>query len=344
MITKIFRKCSVTLGLILILSGAAFSQTDKDIKTEDFRKLGQSSFKFLQVSVDARAASMADAMTGQQANSTALFYNPASMAWMEGNISVGLGYTQWIADVNYNSGSAAFKTPLGVFGVSALMVDYGDFYETIVDPDPANEQGYIELGQYQPSAYAFGVGYARALTDRFGVGAHLKYVGQDLGTTAIDYAEGDADRKNYALNTLAVDFGVFYDTGFEGLKLAMSARNFSRELTYVEDNFELPLQFRIGLSMDVMNLMANYNPEIHSLVMSIDTERPRDYYEQIKLGVEYTFLNTFSLRAGYIAPHDEQGINVGLGLTSVAGFDVDYSYTDFGVFDGVSRFAVKYAF
>jgi len=305
------------------------------------RKLAQTGLKFLTVSLDARAAGMADAMTAQNAGAVALFYNPATMAHMPRTLNVALGQTQWIADMTYNAGAAAYRTPFGVIGISGVMVDYGEFLETIrVD----NEQGYEDLGTYSPTASAFGVGYARALTDRFAIGAHVKYVNQNLGKATMELDDNNNPvKKGYAKSVMAVDFGVIYDTGFKSLKLAMNARNFSRELTYAEENFELPLTFRIGLSMDLMELTA-MNPNMHSLLLTIDTERPRDYYENIKIGAEYTFMNMFSVRAGYIAPSDEQGFTAGLGLRNVAGFDLDYSYSDFGLFNGVNRFTLKFAF
>lgn len=325
----------LTLMLLsMFITETSYSQTAN-------RKLAQTSFKFLTISLDARAAAMADAMTAQEASSTALFYNPASMAWMEDRISVGLGMTQWIADVNYNSASAAFRTPFGVFGVSGTMVDYGDFLGTI---RADNDDGFVDTQTYSPTAMAFGLGYARALTARFSVGGQVKYVAQDLGSAPLRYDENEnLVYEGYDQNAFAFDFGVFYDTGFNGMKLAMSFRNFSRELTYVEENFELPLQFRIGLSMDLINL-TQINPSTHSLLLSIDTERPRDYFEQVKVGAEYTFLNTFAIRGGIIAPHDEQGVNMGFGIKDLAGFDLDYSYTDFGIFDGVNRFSLKFGF
>ena len=36
----------------------------------------------------------------------------------------------------------------------------------------------------KPNAYAVGLGYARALSDKFSVGGNVKYVRQDLGTGA----------------------------------------------------------------------------------------------------------------------------------------------------------------
>jgi hypothetical protein len=343
LLNKIFRvTVSVVLAVAFMMSSVYSQEEEPGIKTEGFDKLAQTGFKFLTISTDARAASMGDAMTAMDISSTAMLYNPASMSGLNSRFSVGLNHTQWIADVTYNSATFAINTPIGVFGLSGVMVEYGEFLETI--RSDANPDGFIDLGTYTPTANAFGVGYARSLTNRFSVGGHIKYATQDLTSATVSLDDTDSPvKKDYNQSTVAVDFGVIYDTGFNGLQIAMTARNFSGELTYVEENFELPLQFRIGVAMDLVNL-TQINSNVHSLMLAIDTERPRDYFEQLKVGMEYTFLNTFALRAGYIAPHDEQGINVGFGIKSLAGFDVDYSYTDFGIFDGVSRFAVKFAF
>jgi hypothetical protein len=172
----------------------------------------------------------------------------------------------------------------------------------------------------------------------------VKYVTQNLDKATVELDDAGAPvRKAYSKNVVAVDFGVIYNTGFRSLKLAMNARNFSQEVTYAEENFELPLVFRIGLSMDLVDLVP-LNENVHSILFSIDTERPRDYYEQAKIGLEYTLLDMFSFRAGYITPTDVQGINFGVGLKSIAGFNVDYSYSDYGVFDGVNRFSINFGF
>lgn len=337
--THVFTKHGIILFLMTLLSSSLIFAQPEQTGTQ--RKLAQTGFKFLTVSMDARAAGMGDAISALEGTSTALFYNPSSMAWMEQKFSVGLARTQWIADIEYNAASAAFSTPVGVFGISALMVNYGEFIETITAD---NDKGFRDIGTYSPTGSAYGLGYARALTNQFAVGAQVKYVTQNLdkATVELDNA-GDPLRKAYSKNVVAVDFGVIYNTGFRSLKLAMNARNFSQEVTYAEENFELPLVFRIGLSMDLVDLVP-LNENVHSLLFSIDTERPRDYYEQAKIGLEYTLLDMFSFRAGYIAPTDVQGMNFGVGIKSIAGFNVDYSYSDYGVFDGVNRFSINFAF
>ena len=323
-------------------------------------KRGQTGFKFLSTSVDARASAMGGAVTSStMGSSTSMFYNPASMARMEGNFSASVGIFQHMVDFQYNVGSLAYRPGggnYGVIGLSFLNVDYGDFFGTI---RADNEAGYIDTGTYNSTALAVGLGYARSFTDRFSVGAHVKYAVQDLGTfpkarvgdasapgaRALDDGTFVVD-EDYALNTLAVDFGLLYNTGFRSLTIAMSTRNFSRELVYERERFELPLIFQIGLSMNVLDL-TTLDPGMHALQVSLDAQRPRDFAEHVKIGGEYTFMNILSLRAGlgqaFVGDDSVEGFSFGGGLkydASGIGFGVDYALTDFDVFGNLQRFAV----
>jgi len=342
---KIIYNTALTCLVLVLVTVTSLSGQGGVAEMETDRR-GQTGLKFLTVAVDARGASMAGAMTSQDLGAAAMFYNPASMASFDRTAGVAVGQTQWIADVGYNAGSAILRTGIGVFGVSLISVDYGDFEQTI---RADNDKGYIDMDPYSPTAMALGIGYGRTITNRFTVGGIAKYVAQDLGE-AVTAATLDSDNEtivssetgDYAVSTIAFDFGVIYRTGFRSLQLALQARNFSRELTYVDEHFELPLSFRIGLSMNLVDLM-DIDQNVHSLLVNIDSERPRDYFEQIKIGAEYKFLNTLSLRGGYLFPSDEQGINVGVGVQKF-GVAIDYSYTDFGVFEAVNRFSLRAEF
>jgi hypothetical protein len=336
---------TVVLALVLLLAttpdALAQQQTDQ-------QKRAQTGMKFLSVSADPRAAGMGSAMTAMEGGSEMLFYNPAGMARLGTTSDVMLGQTRWIADIGYTFGSLAFRPfggRYGVVGVTATVVDYGEIQGTI---RADNDDGYIDIGTFSPQAWSVGLGYARAVTDLFSVGGQVKYVAQDLGASVMGVTgDGTYTYEDNQAQTVAFDFGVLYDTGLRGLTFAVSARNFSQEVTYRAESFELPLTLRIGLSMDLLNLYPVGRPGMHSFVMAVDAENPRDFSEQIRVGGEYTFLNTLALRAGYVFPADEEGFSLGAGVRqefSGLRFGADYAYTSFGVFTDVHRFAIRFGF
>ena len=325
------------LGLIAVLGSDATAQQDK---------LAQTGMKFLSISVDARSAGMANAMTSVESGGTSLFYNPAAMGWQQGAGDVALGRTMWVAEIDYDYAAASF-TPssgqYGVFGVSFMYAQYGELQETIRFD---NDQGFLDIGTFKPTAWTAGFGYAKAVTDRFSVGGQVKYVKQDLGSSIVDFdVDGGYIRSDNTEGVVAFDLGMFYRTGFKSMNFAVSARNFAAEVEYEEESFQLPLTLMIGVSMDMLDLVGGSDNQ--QFFVTVDAVNPRDYSEQIKLGAEYKFMSILALRAGYAFPTDEEGISFGAGLTpslGSVGFAVDYSYTDFGVFSEVQRLTLKFQF
>ncbi|HET6567993.1 MAG TPA: PorV/PorQ family protein [Rhodothermales bacterium] len=358
----------LSLALALALVPQAFAQSSiPDVTTPvETAKRGQTGMKFLTVSIDPRATAMGGAVTAEtQGNSTALFYNPASMARMEGTFSASAGIAQYITNVQYNAASIAYRPAhgnYGVFGISLESVDYGDdFYETILtNKSDLYPEGFIQLGTFSPTALQAGFGYARSFTDRFSVGAQVKYVLQDLGSFARErVSDGgqslpdgtQAAYEKYSVSAPAVDFGILYNTGFRSLTIAMSTRNFGPERKYALESFEMPLTFQIGVSMNLLDF-TSLNPNVHALQFAVDAERPRDFAEHLRLGGEYTYRNVLSLRAGWANAfvqdgETEEGVSLGAGLqyrASTLGFGIDYAYTNFGIFGNVNRFAAHVSF
>ena len=336
----------LVLGLLIPVAFPSYAQENPADLVEDIGRdrLAQTGMKFLSVSLDARAAAVADAVTALSGRSLSMFYNPAGMGLMESEVHAALGQVQWIAEMNFNYASVAFQPlsgRLGVFGLTLVAADYGEFTETIRFD---NDKGYQVLGSYEPTALAVGLGYARSLTDRFAVGGNVKYARESLGSAVTSVGEdGSLERGDYAESTVAFDFGVLYRTGFRSLNFAMSVRNLASEVTYYEENFELPLTFRVGVSMDMVDF-TSFDQNTHALLLSVDAQRPRDYSEQINAGIEYRFLDVLALRTGYTYPTDEQGISLGAGVhTGLAGadFSFDYAYTQFGLFGNVNRLSLQ---
>jgi len=344
------RTLGLLLGILLTANGNA----------QDYQKLGQTSFKFLSVVSDARAAAMTDAVTSLQTGSSALFFNPAGMSGMDNLFDLSVSNNQWIADIEHYTASLAVspaKGRYGVVGLSLQYVDFGEFIGTVVSKDPANPKGYDDTGIFKLNAFAAGVGYAKQLTDRFSVGGQVRYAHQDLGesvipnefrkvpiydstqTTIIGYADSIATGKN-RLNPLVFDFGTQFKTGIKSLTFGMSVRNFSKEIQYVYEQFQLPLVFTLGISMDLMDLFKNV-PMHQSLILCVDASHYRDHPEQVKIGLEYKAMNMLALRGGYVTNSDEHsGFSFGLGVYK-SGFAFDYAYTPFGVFDKVQRMTAR---
>ncbi len=344
---------TVMLAVLVVMgtSSSAYGQAgltpDTEVTTD---KRAQTGMKFLSTSLDARASAIGSALTAEMVgSSTSMFYNPASMGFMQGRGHVAVGNLGYIADINYNQFSAAFRPSggnYGVVGVSFVNVDYGDFIGTV---RANNESGFVETGTYSPTAMAVGLGYARSFSDRFSAGANVKLVFQDLGTgfaTGQNFDTGEIlTTDDYSARTLAYDFGIVYATGFRSLVIGMSARNFAQELTYVRERFELPLTFQIGLAMDVVDF-TSLNPDMHNLKLHVDAQRPRDFTEHVRFGLEYTFMGLVSLRGGFeqMGVSEEQGFSAGAGLRYTLGtlrVGADYAYTDFGVFGSINRIGIQ---
>lgn len=336
------KKVFFTIFSSFLVLGAVITDT---AQAQD--KRGQTTMKFLSAPLGARATGMGDAMTSIESGSQSIFYNPAGMAFQTSLFDVSFGNVSWIADIDYSYAAASFAPRnglYGVLGVSFMSVDYGTLTQTI---RADNEAGYIDIGTYSPNAVAFGVSYSRAISRQFAVGGNIRYADLFLANGPVGISEGSIVTQNFENQTYVIDFGVLYKTGFESLNFAMSLRNYSREITYIDDSQELPLAFRIGLSMNVLDL-TSVNSDVHQLLVSVDANRPRDYYEQLMVGAEYSFMDRFQLRGGYVFPTDEQGLSFGVGVNlpfaSRYGIRADYSHTAFGVFNSVNRMSVQLSF
>jgi len=318
------------------------------VSGQEYQKIAQTGFQFLSVVSDARAAALGEALTAVDMRSSALFFNPAGMARMPGAFDVTFSQNSWIADITHNTFSAAFNPAngrYGAIGVSLQFVDYGEIQGTM---NWGNRQGYIKTEIMTPSAFAVGIGYAKALSDRFTVGGHIRSTHQYLGRNVIIAAadeEGVDTRdihKNIA-STLAFDFGTIFNTNYKSLAFGMTVKNFSREITYEEESFQLPLIFNLGISMDLFDYTRDIGNFGNSLMLSVDATHPRSHPEQIKIGLDYTVLQFLSLRGGYIANNDEDGITFGFGISQF-GLAIDYAYTPFGVWDSVQRMTARFTF
>ncbi|MFL3007036.1 MAG: PorV/PorQ family protein [Candidatus Neomarinimicrobiota bacterium] len=319
--------------LILTMLSLLFSSENK--------KLAQTGFQFLSISSDARSGGMADAMTTIHSNSVALFFNPAGLSRQNQFFDINFSSNEWIAGIKHDAVSFSFSPKNGQYGClgfSLLNVDYGELQGTMVWD---NDQGFIDTEKFSPSALAFGIGYGRALSENFSVGAHVKKAYQYLGNNVVPVTDSSNVVEDNVANAAAFDFGTIYITDWHGFTFGMSVRNFSEEVEYAYDSFQLPLTFRVGGSIDALSFFPSLSDK-QSLKMAIEALHPRSHPERVNLGLEYSFMGIGQLRLGYLFNYDQRDLTYGAGV-KLGPLKIDYALTPFGVFDSVSRISIGIA-
>lgn len=311
----------------------------------NLNKVAQSTMNFLLVGTSPKASAMGEAFTSYGSGIEGMFYNPAGIAEINREFSVAVNYTGWIADINYLSGGAAWNLDnLGVVGVNLLTVDYGTIIGTsLISVAESNlyPLGYKDNGPLSNiGAYAFGVTYAKSISQEFSAGGSVRIAGQSLGQSKLESSikENDASK-------IVFDLGVKYKTAVKGFAFGMSIRNFASNIKREEIEEQLPLLFSLGASMDIMKFIDDKSES--SLYTAVDFLHQNNYSERINFGAEYSYMKMFAVRAGYQSNRDLASWSGGVGFNySLFDYDVEvnYSYSRFEVFDSVSRLALIFAF
>ena len=314
-------------------------------------KVGSTAAPFLNVGIGPRAISMGGAFVATASDVSSLYWNPAGASRSNTNEAM-FSHSSWFADINYNWAGAMLKLgDAGTVGLNLTYLDYGDMEITTL----AEQDG---TGQFF-SAYdlSMGLTYAYNLTDRFSLGGTVKYIQSKIWNTSA--------------SSFAMDFGVLFHSDIYGLRIGATITNFGTEMqmdgkdllvqhdidpnnygnndqilaTLQTDEFPLPLTFRIGLAMDVLN------NEEHRITLATDALHPNDNDESVNVGAEYMFNNLIAFRVGYkslFLDNSEEGLTAGVGLnynfTNEFGVRVDYAYQDFGVLDYTQHFSLGIKF
>ena len=300
--------------------------------------------QFLKVMPCARATALGDAYSVWASGAEAVFWNPSGLALVNGE-EISTSYIDWLFDTS--QGALSFGRSFGDFGAVGLQiqyVDFGVFEETtnarpfISDPNGPGLTGRT----FRPFSYLVGVTYARMLTDRFSLGFGVKYAHESLfngqNATAM-VSQGVFEKVKTWANALLFDFGIRYNTGFRSVQIAASVQNFGPDVKFARESHPVPLLFRFGAAADLLGKDALlFDQENDSRVRAaFDLFHPNDYSQQGHLGVEYEYMGSFALRAGYKFNYDYEGLTFGGGVKhSFTDFilSMDYSYGSVGTYLG----------
>jgi hypothetical protein len=329
--------CSLTALLLLVANPAAA------------QKVASTSMQYLSVIPGARAAAMGNAYAALAHGAEGVFWNAAGVALTEGQ-EFSTTYIQWLFDTRqYALGYAISLHDYGSIGLQLQYNDYGSFEEAKVGAGstlyPGQEYPYLTGRTFRPYSYVAGLSYASRLTDRFSTGITVKYSHESLYDQTQVPVRDQADSSSQSNantfgNVVLFDVGIHYNTGFHSVQVGASVQNFGPSIQYGTDKNPAPMLFRVGVAANVMGANSLFiNSENSRLAVAFDVFQSNDYDQQQHVGVEYEFVNTFALRAGYKFNYDIEGLTLGGGIKQdlqSLRFSFDYSYGAIGA--GVGEF------
>jgi hypothetical protein len=334
--------------IIIVLIFALFGSSSAQLK-----KVAQSGMSYLSISLAARESAMGNASVASVSGTQSLFYNPASLTSLE-NFGFVINHVSWLADTQlYGLGAAYSFGQYGTVGLDMIYMDYGEIIGTQRVDKSIDERGFITTGNLNIQDYSIGISYAMPINELFSVGLKIKYVHEDLGSTPIAVKEVDAangiyeyEDREWKINHWGFDFGAFYNIGYKDLVLGVAFQNYSSDMKYWTEQFQLPLVIRVGLAMDILKFWNNGDNDFE-LNTAVDLLHPIDYTERVHVGTELGFKKMFFFRAGYKFNYDVEDYSFGLGFNfSLGDFGatLDYAYTNAEFFGNVNRLSLNFTF
>jgi len=294
-------------------------------------KAGSTSCQILELSPGVRPSGMGGAYVAVSDDMSAIYSNPAGLAWLN-TIQISGGSHQLFQGIkHYYSGItyplddiyAANIKDLGTIGASYSQLDMG----RIQGMDSGGNETYIFI----PRDQLFTISYAKTFGERLSIGCNTNYVLQRVA--------------GYKLNVFAFDIGTLWQTPVDGLNIGLVAKNIGGKTGFARNRHELPLTFKVGVA---------YRVPGDALILATDFDKPIFGYSSIKIGTEYWIKRILAIRLGYDSQHDlGNGITYGIGIKvekldfffmPVEELDIDYAYISSGNLGDNHRFSLTLKF
>ena len=263
----------------------------------------------------------------------AMFNNIAGLAFVN-NIEVGYTNTILYGGKNGNNSGGTINAfglgirvfESGVLGAYVMAIGFGDLPVTTYDsPEPGAN------GTFSPSYMNINVSYAHSFTNTIHGGVNFKLVtettdnisGSGFAVDAgIQYVTGEMDQLKFGISLKnwgpSMKFG---GTGHSLITINDAGNNFTVETRAAE--MELPTCLNIGLSYDF--LIDQWDQRITIAGNFTSNAFLRDNYT---VGIEYSLLNMFQLRCGYVMQPgiwDNTRATANTGICAGASVDIPLS-------------------
>ncbi|MGB9773448.1 MAG: type IX secretion system outer membrane channel protein PorV [Bacteroidota bacterium] len=327
------------------------------VTTEGFAQ-GESAVPFLRISPNSRNSGMGEAGAGLADDASAIFWNPAGLAFQTGQ-EVSLTHSNWLpglglSDLFYEF--ASYRNHIeslgGTLGASVTYLNLGEIQRTLSSPEP--------IGTFKSYEASVAVAYATKATDDLGVGGTFRVIYSALSPigTAEEQGKGVGTTVSFDLSllyrpsTLQLPI-VGWNLG-KKLGVGVNLSNIGPKITYIDaaQADPLPTNFRLGLAykvitsdynnltavLDVSKLLVSVNRDpFYKAIFTAWADQPlrtelRTFITSGGLEYWYGSPKLVGLRVGYFYEDPDFGnrrfMTFGAGIRySIYGFDFSYIYT-----------------
>jgi len=333
--------------LILLLAASVLGLSEKTVAQ------GESAVPFLLIAPNSRAAGIGESGTGSVDDASAIFWNPAALAYLDGQ-EVSITHANWLpqfqqADLFYDylNYRRRIDDLGGVVGASVTYLNLGEFIRT-------NSSGQEE-GRFRAFEFAVTAGYATKAFEELALGLNLRFIHSHLSPLGTAQEGGDG-----IASTISFDIAAMYKPSLfnNDLSIGVNLSNLGPKITYVDaDQADpIPTNLRLGFGYRV------FEDEFNKLTFSLDFSRllirryavpPGDSVEakppdpaykaiftawgdgsglrkvNVSTGLEYWYDKLIALRIGYFYEDPSFGnrkfLTFGAGIRyDIYGFDFSY--------------------
>ncbi|HVW14142.1 MAG TPA: type IX secretion system outer membrane channel protein PorV [Mucilaginibacter sp.] len=319
---------------------------------------------FLLISPDSRSGAMGDAGVATSPDVNASFWNPAKLAFLNGDNDFSLSYSPWlrnlVPDVSLSYLSYAHQVDdRNTIGASLRYFNLGSI--TLTDQNQNDE------GTYTPNEFSVDCSLARKFGDGFSLGLTLRYIHSSLANGA--FLSGQQIK---AGNAGAADVSLYYtkqlqEFGNDAIfSIGSNISNIGTKISYTDNGtkYFLPTNWKLGaantfkldefneltFTVDLNKLLVPTPPIVDSQgniikgqsdnisvpagIFASFTDAPNGLSEEmqeisISPGIEYWYNHAFALRAGYFYQNPNKGglhyFTIGTGFRyDIYAFDFSY--------------------
>ncbi len=332
------------LVVVLLLMACSVTAWGQLVPNLGGQRAGISAFQFLKLGVGARGVAMGESFVAVANDASALYWNPAGLVQFTGD-QVLVSHTDYVVDIKHDFlGIVHHFSENDAVGFAASSLHMADM-EITTETQPFGTGRYFSFGDV-----SLALTYTRKMTNQFSFGATVRYVEETLDVLK--------------MRSVMVDLGTYYWTGIGTSRFAVVIANFGADVapqgTVTQlggaqvssfQSFSLPTVFKLGFALDPIST------DDERLTTSVQLNHPNDNAENVRLGAEFGWQNTFFLRGGVkrtigqrlLGPDEtsEEDFTLGAGVrlaTSVTVVSADYAFSNYNRLGSVHRISVSLAF